>query len=83
MTAYLTGVIIWLCISSAVSLIFKDALIQRKWITRENIERLQFTNSRAKSFIQFVAINMIPIFRGFVVVMMVLMSFVDREDLGL
>lgn len=83
MTAYLTGVIVWLCISSAVSIIFKDALIQHKWITREELERLQFTNGRAKSFIQFVAINMIPIFRGFVVAMMVIMSFVDREDLGI
>lgn len=80
MTNYIIGTLVWLCISSAVAITSKDALLNRKWISKDDIRRTM-GDGKAKQIMKFVAINMIPVFRAFACVAIIIMSIVDKEDI--
>lgn len=78
---YVTGVIVWLCISSGIAISCKDLIIQNKWISKDDIRRAM-GDGKGKAIFKFIAINMIPIFRTFACVAVVLMALVDKEDIS-
>lgn len=79
MFEYITSVIVWICISSAVSIVCKDNMMQNGWLTSADLEKIRF-NGKKQAFIQFIAINMIPIFRLFVCIAMILMASIRKDD---
>lgn len=80
MTEYITAVIIWLCISSGVAITCKDQLMRHKWISADDI-RMAIGDGKGKAILKFIAINMVPIFRAFVCVAIIIMAIFDKDDL--